>query len=156
MDGFYECVSGLLKQSDVSVPEVVHVVHKIMHENSPGGMMFLNEIPALMKSAERETDPRLLVDGILAIVQRIELYCWLVLFQAFLASLAAEGVVDERGDVVLSSFSAFVDDTALMTWMEQFDPWKNTPGKSPDPFHLRYSNGLRRWDDRNYIFSGAL
>ncbi|EKF31663.1 hypothetical protein MOQ_004493 [Trypanosoma cruzi marinkellei] len=156
MDGFYECVSGLLKNSDVSVQEVVYVVHKIMQENSPGGMIFLNEIPALMKSAERETDPRLLVDGILAIVQRVELYCWLVLFQAFLASLAAAGVVDERGDVALSSFSAFVDDTALMTWMEQFDPWKKTPGKSPDPFHLRYSNGLRRWDDRNYIFSGAL
>ncbi|RNF12009.1 hypothetical protein TraAM80_00569 [Trypanosoma rangeli] len=156
MHGFYKCVGELVKHSDVSVAEIEYVVLKVMQENSPGGLAFVNEISTLMKSAEQETNSRILVDTILAIVQRVELYCWLLLFQAFLTSPAAASVFDEHDTVVFPSFTAFVDDTALIAWMERIDPWISTPGKSPDPFHLRYSNGLRRWDDRNYIFSGAL
>ncbi|RNF03003.1 uncharacterized protein Tco025E_08271, partial [Trypanosoma conorhini] len=79
MEGFYKCVDELVRHGDVSVAETQYVVLKVMQENSPAGLAFLNEIPTLMKNAEQETDPRLLVDGILAIVQRVELYCWLLL-----------------------------------------------------------------------------
>ncbi|ESL11422.1 hypothetical protein TRSC58_00826 [Trypanosoma rangeli SC58] len=156
MHDFYKCVGELVKHSDVSVEEIEYVVLKVMQENSPGGLAFLNEISTLMKSAEQEKNSRILVDTILAIVQRVELYSWLLLFQAFLTSPAVAGVFEEHSTAVFPSFTAFVDDAALIAWMERIDPWINTPGKSPDPFHLRYSNGLRRWDDRNYIFSGAL
>lgn len=155
MDGFYDCVKKLVRRGKMFVTSCVHTVQNLMRENSPGGLIFLEELPTLIRSAESETNPRLLVDTILTIVQRVELYCWLILFQVFLSLPVATSLLDEGSKVEISSFSAFVGDAALTTWMDRIDPWSNTPWRSPDPFHLRYSNGLRRWDDRNYIFRVA-
>lgn len=48
--------------------------------------------------------------------------------------------------------------TAALQWMEEMDPWAAAgiaAERCPDPFHRRYSNGLRRWDDRHYLCFGV-
>ncbi|ORC92191.1 uncharacterized protein TM35_000044050 [Trypanosoma theileri] len=156
MDSFYERVRELVKQTDISIPECVYTIHAVMKENAPGELMFLEELPILIRDAELETNPRILRENITTIVQRIELYCWLILFQVFLSSQATTSVFEEKSELNLSSFAAFVDDSSVRAWMDNIDPWQNIPTRSPDPFHLRYTNGLRRWDDRNYIFHGVV
>ncbi|KAH9601346.1 hypothetical protein LSM04_000273 [Trypanosoma melophagium] len=156
MDSFYERVRELVKQTDISVAECVYTVNGVMKDNAPGGLMFLEELPNLISNAEHERDPRILKENITTIVQRIELYCWLILFQVFLSSQATTSVFEKKSELNLSSFAAFVDDSAVRAWMDSIDPWQNNPTRSPDPFHLRYTNGLRRWDDRNYIFHGVV
>lgn len=155
MNGFYECVEKLVKGTNVSLLKSLYNVQKVIKENSPGGLIFLEELPTLISSAERETDPRMLVDVILVIVQRVELYCWLILLDVFLSLSIINSNVDEAVSLELSSFSSFVDDDAVTKWIDHIDPWQHVPWRSPDPFHLRYSNGLRRWDERNYIFRVA-
>nr|CCC50816.1 conserved hypothetical protein [Trypanosoma vivax Y486] len=154
MHAFYEGLAKVVDGSKVSIMNCVYTVQDIMKNASPGGLMFVEQIPMLMKHAERLTDHRSLRECITVIVQRVELYCWLILFEAFLTSISTTAAPTQL-ELELPRFPTFVNDYNLLTWLESIDPWLEVPERSPDPFHLRYSNGLRRWDDTCYIYRGA-
>ena len=100
--------------------------------------------------------------------QLAEQYAWLVLLEWYLWSphfpftTASEFSPARRRSSARSAKShGFAEvmqtATAALQWMEEMDPWAAagiTAERCPDPFHRRYSNGLRRWDDRHYLCFG--
>nr|CCD12380.1 unnamed protein product [Trypanosoma congolense IL3000] len=152
---FYEEVGKIVNTTAVSVDECAVTVQNVMRKASPGGLIFLEQIPSLMQRVEGETDERLMRESILTIVQRIELYYWLVLFQVFLVSILKSQSTSMRIETSLAKFHVFVNDPHILRLLDQIDPWRDVPQRSPDPLHLRYSNGLRRWEQQHFIFRGA-
>ncbi|RHW70191.1 hypothetical protein DPX39_090077700 [Trypanosoma brucei equiperdum] len=152
---FYDELSKSVDNTVVSVEGCAIMVQKVMKRMSPGGLLFLDQIPMLMEQAEREKNQRLLGESIIAVVQRIELFCWLVIFEAFLASAIRSQSNGMKIDEILPKFHTYVNASNVVHWIDCIDPWKDVPHRSPDPFHLRYSNGLRRWDNPSFIFRGA-
>ncbi|KAG5492694.1 hypothetical protein JKF63_01273 [Porcisia hertigi] len=52
------------------------------------------------------------------------------------------------------AFANFVKNVpAALDWIAKIDPWRTS---APDALRLRYSNALRRWDDKHYVCFGAL
>ncbi|KAK7195695.1 IQ calmodulin-binding motif containing protein [Novymonas esmeraldas] len=120
-----------------------------------------------------------------AIVQATQLaeqYALLVLLDYYLwssvssftpsgASLSSRGVAVRMTNNC--AFAAFVSGVpAALEWIARIDPWGPSPSShsgdnggdvttttttaAPDVQHLRYSNALRRWDDKHYVCFGAL
>ncbi|TPP44545.1 hypothetical protein CGC21_6890 [Leishmania donovani] len=117
----------------------------------------------LLRSAVQEAEAAIKPShAIVRATQLAEQYALLVLLDYYLWSsqscfTPAEPSLGSRSGMVRMvgncAFAAFVSRVpAALEWMAHVDPWKTS---SPDPLHLRYSNALRRWDDKHYVCYGA-
>ncbi|AIO01887.1 hypothetical protein LPMP_342610 [Leishmania panamensis] len=113
-----------------------------------------------IEEAEAATAPS---HAIVRATQLAEQYALLVLLDYYLwhshssfiptgASLSSRGVlVRMMGNCAFAAFVSTVP--AALEWIANIDPWQTS---SPDVVHRRYSNALRRWDDKHYVCFGAL
>ncbi|CBZ30828.1 conserved hypothetical protein [Leishmania mexicana MHOM/GT/2001/U1103] len=137
---------------------VQHVSHVINCAPLPQ-LNLLALLSSAVQEAEAAIEPS---HAIVRATQLAEQYALLVLLDYYLWSpqssfTAAEPSLGSQSAMVRMvgncAFAAFVSRVpAALEWMAHVDPWKIS---SPDPLHLRYSNALRRWDDKHYVCFGA-
>ncbi|KPI90234.1 hypothetical protein ABL78_0616 [Leptomonas seymouri] len=159
------------EQRNTSVRLAVEHVSRVMNATAKSvpSLSLLSRIKHALQQAEAArasyaTDVQFYTT---AALQLAEQYAWLVLLEWYLWSpqfpfSCANGftTVRRRSSARAAERHGFAEmmrtSRAPMQWIEEMDPWAAAPERCPDPLHRRYSNGLRRWDDKHYVCFGAL
>lgn len=160
--------------SNVSVQlAVTHVAQVLRDTAAVAGPAadLLTRIRDEMNRAETASTPAHTQHCIVSAVQLTEQYAWLVLLEWYLWSprfpyAAATDMMParrrssaqaSRSGSDLRGFAEVLRTTpAAVQWIDQVDPWVEAAERCPDALHRRYSNGLRRWDDKHYVCFAAL
>ncbi|KAG5466857.1 hypothetical protein LSCM1_01034 [Leishmania martiniquensis] len=133
-------------------------VSQLMHYAPLPQLNLVARLSSAVKEARAAIDPS---PAIVHATQLAEQYAMLVLLDYYLwsslasftptgAPLRGHGVAVRM--TVNFAFTAFVKTVpAALDWIARIDPWQTS---SPDTLHLRYSNALRRWDDKHYVCFG--
>lgn len=159
LEEFYELLRSSLTKKGVCVDDCIARVCDVLNGLSKSNphTFSLSTILNCLKDSEQEPDFQRCQESILHAVRCSEQFCWLVLFDIFISVPFSKEALDRQRTNTLASFSQFVRGVpGAVPWIEKMDPWRGSPDRSPDCSHLRYSNGLRRWDNQDYICFGVI
>ncbi|KAG5491155.1 hypothetical protein JIQ42_01051 [Leishmania sp. Namibia] len=141
-----------------AVQAAVQHVSQLMNGAPLSHLNLVARLGCAVQEAETAIDPS---HAIIRATQLAEQYALLVLLDYYLwsslASFAPTGASPKNHGVLVRmtinfAFTAFVKTVpAALDWISHIDPWQMS---SLDALHLRYSNALRRWDDKHYVCFG--
>lgn len=154
LDEVYEILKSAMFQNGVDVDDCVTVVTSIMAEFEPYNLLKIISTEVML--AESEPNDKCCRKHILSAVRHSEHFVWLLLVQAYLSLPFTRDSLSKSSVNSIPSFVSFFKSVGVKQWMDVIDPWKLRRHQSPDVFHLRYSNSLRRWDSDHYIRFGSI
>ncbi|CCW62122.1 unnamed protein product [Phytomonas sp. EM1] len=159
LNDFLELLSHHFSKVNISLHESVRLVDTILQTlHARCSFSFtLDTIAKRIRAAERQPSRDTCRKLILSVVRDTEHYCWLILFGIFSELSFTKTTSIPFGRLSPMSFEHFVRGIPnTLRWIHSIDPWFHTPERCPDSTHLRYSNGLRRWDSEDYICFGVV
>lgn len=154
LEDMYEILRDAMTQNGVDVNDCVESIHTMMSELENYNLLHM--ISLEIEKAECAVDYKECRQHILRAVRFIEHYVWLLLLQVYLSLPFTKDSLSKTAINPTPSFSSFYKSIPVRKWLESIDPWAKRPQKSPDVFHMRYSNSLRRWDADDYICFGSI
>ncbi|GET92794.1 hypothetical protein, conserved [Leishmania tarentolae] len=167
LSGFHQLLEAVLPspsspRAPMQLTAVQAAVEHVSHVMNSAPHSQLNVAALLcsaLQEAEASREPR---PAIVRATHLVEQYALLVLLDYYLWSphsnfTQVEPSLRTRSAMLRmvgnSAFATFVNRVPeALEWIAHVDPWETS---SPDPLHLRYSNALRRWDDKHYVCFGA-
>lgn len=155
LNNMHDILREAMAQNGVDVNGCIRTLHNtILQELECYNLLRL--MVAEVEKAEKATDSKMCRKHILSSVRYAEHYTWLVLLQVYLSLPFTKQSLSSYAVNSTPSFMSFYRNLKVRQWIETIDPWINRPEQSPDVFHCRYTNSLRRWDVDDYICYGAL
>lgn len=163
-DDFYSLLEESRKSDAGTIVDSRKQVDLILNSaTTRESLNFKSRIRFHIKQAEFSVDKAKCTANILAAVQLSEHLAWLFLLDLYFASSPVREWCASRHSGIqdmifqLPSFDRFAESfPGILQWITDIDPWKYSPELSPDIYHQRYTNALRRWDSKNYVCFGAL
>lgn len=155
LEDMHDILREAMTQNGVDVSECIRTLNNIiLHDLDSYNLLHL--MATEVKKAENTNDSKMCRMHILSSVRYADHYTWLVLLQVYLSLPFTKQSLSSYAVNSTPSFMSFYRNLKVREWMESIDPWIRRPDQSPDVFHCRYTNSLRRWDTDDYICFGAI